>query len=270
MAPAPLEELAAKEYLGRIIILGRDKTGTHTVVVYALTGRGRPSQARRIERRNDDLHVVETDLAAVQGGIPSLLLYPCIQRLDDTLVVSNGRQTDLLYTTTRSLERQERDPREILRRAFDQPCLVPGRDGAMIDLASFEPDPPTYTPRISAVVAPSHAVLHAIARVHNGTAQQYFMPHYFEWRKGIGSFLSTYAGKNVPAREPLPAARYGLQQLPVVRIAGTTPDDVARDVYDALGPQQPETRDFRVSVAAYFLDVKTGEVTTSIKNRDAL
>jgi len=44
-----LEKLIEKDYPGRVIIIGAEKTGKNVVVLYAITGRSPSSQARKIE-----------------------------------------------------------------------------------------------------------------------------------------------------------------------------------------------------------------------------
>ena len=49
------------EYPGRMIILGRNREGTHVVVLYAVTGRSPSSQARKMDVRKDGIWTEPTD-----------------------------------------------------------------------------------------------------------------------------------------------------------------------------------------------------------------
>ena len=91
-----LEAIAEMEYPGRLIALGRDPTGEHNVVVYAVTGRSPSSQARTLEYNADDntIFTKPTDPEVLEKGNPDLLLYDAIVMLDDSVAVSNGKQTE--------------------------------------------------------------------------------------------------------------------------------------------------------------------------------
>ena len=56
-----LEPLIEKDYPGRVIIIGSDKTGKNVVVLYAITGRSPSSQARKIEFSDHKFLVKPTD-----------------------------------------------------------------------------------------------------------------------------------------------------------------------------------------------------------------
>ncbi|MGD9347988.1 MAG: IMP cyclohydrolase, partial [Candidatus Aminicenantes bacterium] len=128
-----LSILRNKEYPGRVIIIGRDPTEKNVIVAYAITGRSPSSQARRIKITEDGAWVEPTDERTLSEGNRELLIYPAIL-YGQGIAVSNGRQTSSIVD---NLSR-ELDPEDILRSALLH--------------WDYEPDAPTFTPRISGCV----------------------------------------------------------------------------------------------------------------------
>ncbi|MBI4150448.1 hypothetical protein HY488_03520 [Candidatus Woesearchaeota archaeon] len=254
-----LEALAAMEYPGRIILIGMTSEG-HDVLVYGITGRSASSRARRLvcdttNTHEDIIKVDVTDRAILAQGNKALLLYDCIRRYDNSFVVSNGAQTDVLAAELK-LARIRHDtinPMDVLSEAFREPRLIAG-----IDVSCYEPDDPTYTPRISGVLVHPEAALCMIKRGDHEPSQEDDAPAskwFFEFplRKGVGRAFTTYTGQNVPHGKPIPS--FSGEPL-YLQIHGSTAEQIARDVYNALGPKSfgmAPGEDFRVGVVAYVL-----------------
>ena len=260
MISMSLEAALDREYVGRMIIMGRDESGRNNVLVYAITGRSPSSQARQLVEEGEAVRVEVTDEAQLRQGNPALLVYPAIGRLEDTLFVSNGAQTDILYTTCDRMRRAKSrtDPMDVLFRAFnDQYVYLPG---SVIDLTSYEPDAPTYTPRISGVMRADAAAMSIISRDISGKPAKYFfgMP----LNDGLGKMISTYEGHN-PSSGAIPS----FTGTPIdVQLRGRFPPTVAENVFAALAPK-PGKPDFRVAVATVFYDLEKRKMTMHIINR---
>ena len=236
-----LESLSAKEYPGRIIIIGRDITGKNEVVIYAITGRSPSSQARKMELKDDAIWAKPTDEETLKKGNTDLLVYPAIL-FSNGIAVSNGKQTADIKTCLG----QSQNPAEVLKLALHE--------------WDYEPDAPIFTPRISGCVLPQKkAALSIIKRASNGSSTR----NIFEIPliPGKGKMISTYEGDD---KDPLPA----FTGEPIdVEIKETKACDMAAAVYDALEPA-PGKKDHRVSVVSVFSsDLNSNEHEIHIINK---
>ncbi|MBI2546103.1 hypothetical protein HYV81_02900 [Candidatus Woesearchaeota archaeon] len=260
-----LEALANMEYPGRFIILGQSNNSVDNIVVYGVTARSPPSKARIIEQDGHSILRTEvTDSKVLEQGSPPLLLYPAVVPLEDVMLVSNGAQTNLLYTSFMNKKNLPLStPELILWEAFKQPHYVYDKKLGWIDITSYEPDGPNNTARISAVAGKMHGAFH-IVRCVNGKKEEKIHSVFF--KTGEGRMIATYAGQNV---NPLPpyVAEPALVQLPFDTAAQT-----ARAVYDALAPNDltDPAKDYRVAVAAVFFNTETGKSEVAILNRHDL
>ena len=236
------DNLKKMEYAGRIIILGADRTGENTIVVYAVTGRSPSSQARRIVLEKNRLLVRPSDESLVQMGRVDLLIYPAVVLSRRGIAVRNGRQTDDVLAELQGSSGAV----EILKKSLSS--------------WAFEPDKPAYTPRISGCVLPSReAALSIIKRGGDGSV----IRDYFDVpiRSGEGLMMATYSGEN---KDPLPSFS---GEPAEVSIFEQNASSTAEAVYEALKPEERE-KDFRVAVACvYCRDIAHGRFTHAIINR---
>ncbi len=236
-----LSNLVEMEYPGRFIIIGQDPSGENNVVVYGITGRSPPSQARRLILENNKVFVEPTDEEELKKGNPDLLIYDAIIA-NRALVVSNGAQTE---TIDHSYLQCQTYPMTALVQAFSKTNSAKW---------SYEPDP-NFTPRIGGIVTRELDIagLGILKRANNGeTLRNYFE---FPLIPGEGKLLATYTGIN---KNPLPS----FEGEPMdILLEGKTPKEVAEAVYDAIGPKyRGEDKDFRVSVAAAFQKRDVNEI----------
>jgi IMP cyclohydrolase len=227
-----LENLAKMDYPGRFIIIGA--TGEpdgpiNVVVAYGITGRSKPSQARKFvfEGSSDadgwsDVSVVPTDEEVYKTGNPELLIYPAMSFSEQGIGVSNGKQTHDVHNYVGSAK------------LFDRPFDI--ILGYALAKWQFEPDEPNFTPRISGFINPEgEAALSILKRAKDGSCVR----HYFTVPliPGTGKLISTYTGENL---NPLPSFRGEPLDL---KISGATQKDIAEEIWRALRP------DYSVSVA---------------------
>lgn len=259
-----LEELAKMEYLGRVIIIGRSADAKGDIVLYAITGRGPSSQARRfaVDEEEKEIYVEPTDRKILETGNPKLLVYPCIKRIKRGVVVSNGVQTELLYETAENwshLHSAPSTPMELLTKTFE----TGSHEIEGTDVTYYEPDDPNFTPRISGCAMRGTAALNVIKRSaeDEGALRNYFS---FSSIPGNGKMIATYTGVN---ENPLPS--FQGEPLDVV-LPWKRIDDAVDAMYEALGPKEGRP-DFRVAVAGIYVGA-TYELgkTMVVKNRHDL
>jgi IMP cyclohydrolase len=234
--------LISCEYPGRFIIIGQDRERENVLAIYGITGRSPSSQARKMELDGDTIWVRPTDKTVLSKGNIDLLIYPSVFLLSQGIAISNGKQTvDIMA------------------------CLSQGDRAAEI-LAfalknwDYEPDEPTYTPRISGCILPNKsAALSLIKRAADGSSLRNI--YEFSPAPGMGKMIMTYQGNNM---DPLPS--FAGEPLDL-EIGGASPRDVSESVYFALAPKD-KSKDFRVAVSCVFgIDMESKKFETHIINR---
>ncbi|UCC39347.1 MAG: hypothetical protein JSV96_16360 [Candidatus Aminicenantes bacterium] len=235
------EILAAKEYWGRLIIIGEDKSGDNQVIIYVITGRSPSSQARRLETKPGGIWVCPAEEEKLKEGNVDLLVYPPIL-LSQGIAVSNGKQT----VDIQACFEKSQNPKAILDSSLRH--------------WEYEPDAPTFTPRISGCLLPGKkAALSIIKRAPDGSSIKY--GYDIPLVPGRGKMIATYTGVN---KDPLPS----FSGKPIdVDIQEKMPEETARAIYDALGPREGK-KDFRVAVACVFSNnLSSDQYDISIINR---
>ncbi len=174
-------------YPGRGIIIGRTEDGEKALIAYFIMGRSENSRNRVFVALDDDLKTQAFDESLVQD--PSLIIYSPVRALGEDIIVSNGNQTDTIHNY---LKRKEG-------------CGLPTR--ALFPMAlenrEFEPDPPHYTPRISALVTLHGGAMrysmHIIKSDDGDPCQNLrFTYAYDAPPAGEGRFIHTYSGDGNP------------------------------------------------------------------------
>lgn len=86
--------LRSHPYPGRGIMLGKSADGAKAVVVYFIMGRSENSRNRIFEATEDGIRTRAFDESKMVD--PSLIIYHPVRKVGDTLVVTNGDQTDTI------------------------------------------------------------------------------------------------------------------------------------------------------------------------------
>ncbi len=115
------------DYPGRGILMGRTPDERCAVAAYFITGRSENSRNRIFSEEEAGLFTRPFDEEKVTD--PSLIIYRALAVYENSLIVTNGDQTDTVYNGLSSSV------------AFSD----------ILKTRTFEPDEPNYTPRISAV-----------------------------------------------------------------------------------------------------------------------
>ena len=168
-----LDLLRNNPYPGRGIAVGNHR------VYYFIMGRSENSRSRVFVPTEDGIRTQAHDPAKLSD--PSLIIYHPVRTMGDSLIVTNGDQTDTIR---------------------DMGCF---RKALMT--REYEPDEPNYTPRISALCRADGSFELSILKRQDGRCLREFFS-YEGCDEGTGYFISTYQGPGDPlpsfAGEPLP------------------------------------------------------------------
>ncbi|MFR8003684.1 MAG: IMP cyclohydrolase [Hydrogeniiclostridium sp.] len=227
------EELGSTAYPGRGILLGRSADGKKAVIGYFIMGRSVNSRNRVFVTDGDGLKTKAFDESKMVD--PSLIIYNPVLVLGDTQIVTNGDQTDTIYTFLKEGKTFE----EALR------------------TRTFEPDSPNFTPRISGIIdSKTGAYKLSVLKSDCGdeASVQRFFYEYAQPKAGEGHFIHTYMGDG----EPLPSFE-GEPQLVSI------PNDIetfTNTVWESLNDEN------KVSLFTRFIDLETGETESRICNKN--
>ena len=155
--------LRSNPYPGRGIAVGKDR------VYYFIMGRSENSRNRIFSLTEDGIRTEAFDPSKLTD--PSLIIYHPVRRMGDSLIVTNGDQTD----TIRDM----------------------GDFRAALATREYEPDEPNWTPRISAICHADGSFELSILKHVDGRCLRCFYS-YEGCDEGKGYFISTYQGNGSP------------------------------------------------------------------------
>ena len=167
--------LRERPYPGRGILLGATPAGK-SVIAYFIMGRSENSRNRIFIEERDGIRTEAHDPTKLVD--PSLIIYHPVRRFGDSMIVTNGDQTDTV-----------RD------------WLSAGRDFHSAPMTrEFEPDAPNYTPRISGLLRGDGSYTLSILKSADGDPAvcQRFFYSYGAAMPGKAHFISTYVGFGSP------------------------------------------------------------------------
>ena len=218
-------------YPGRGIVLGESACGKNRVIAYFIMGRSENSRNRVFTKTDEGIITEAFDSSKMVD--PSLIIYAPVRKLGDTLIVTNGDQTDTVYDFMAA------------GKTFEDALRT----------RTFEPDAPNFTPRISGVVAKEGYKL-SILKSNNGDAHsaQRFFFDYQEPKAGEGHFIHTYKcdGNPIPSFEGEPE---------LVSLAGDI-DTFTKALWESLN------HDNKVSLFVRYQSIESGAEETRIVNKN--
>ena len=228
--------LATNPYPGRGIVIGKSADGKYAAIAYFIMGRSTNSRNRIFEMTDDGIRTRAYDESKLED--PSLIIYHPVRRLGNQLIVTNGDQTDTIRDGLAA------------GKSFSQSLVT----------RCFEPDGPTWTPRISGLVNfteggfdYSMSILKSADAA--GSACNRFTYDY-EALSGLGHFIHTY----VTDGNPIPTFQGEPERVSI----GSCPKEFTEMVWNNLNA------DNKISLYTNWIDLTTGEETVTIINKHLL
>lgn len=224
--------LAAKEYPGRGIILGKSEDN-RAVFAYFIMGRSTNSKNRVFEVSNDDIRTKAFDESLLSD--PSLIIYSPVRVLGKKIIVTNGDQTDTIYEYLKD------------KKTFEDALYT----------RTFEPDAPNFTPRISGLIDIESGLKLklSILKSDEGDESQSlrFFYNYDNPKPGEGFLINTYKENSDPLKS--------FEGEPIkVSLKGSI-DEFCNSLWNSLNT------DNKISLAVRYIDMATGKYEQIIKNK---
>ena len=224
--------LAAKEYPGRGIILGKSEDN-RAVFAYFIMGRSTNSRNRVFETSDDDIRTKAFDESLLSD--PSLIIYSPVRVLGKKIIVTNGDQTDTIYEYLKE------------KRSFEDALYT----------RTFEPDVPNFTPRISGLIDIESGLKLklSILKSDEGDDSQAlrFFYNYDNPKSGEGFLIHTYKENSYPLKS--------FEGEPIkVSLKGSI-DEFSDSLWNSLNT------DNKISLAVRYIDMATGKYEQIIKNK---
>ena len=219
-------------YVGRGIICGMTPDGKKAVSAYFIMGRSANSRNRVFVEDGDDLMIKPYDESNVED--PSLIIYYPLKMQDESMIVTNGDQTDTIFDYYLDLK------------SFAD----------ALRSRKFEPDGPNFTPRISSVIhfdTKYYKMSILKSEDPEGTCcARYF--YEYEMMPGLGHFIHTYETDG----SPIPTFIGEPDRMEI-------PDDIdalTKDIWDNLD------EDNKVSLYVRYVDLETQEYEGRLINKN--
>ena len=221
-------------YVGRGIVIGTTEDGTKAAAAYFIMGRSENSRNRVFTENDGEIKTEPFDVSKVED--PSLIIYNAVRKLGDSLIVTNGDQTDTIYdlmSTGKSFKES-------------------------LETREFEPDAPNLTPRISGILnfkdggfSYEMSILKSIDERGTDCCRYTFS---YPSKAGLGHFIHTYVcdGNPIPTFQGEPER---------VEIPDSI-DEFTETLWNNLNA------DNKISLYVRYTDLKTGEFEQRLINKN--
>lgn len=228
------EIIKDNSYVGRGIIIGKSRNGEKAVTAYFIMGRSENSRNRVFIKQGDEVIIHPFDASKVED--PSLIIYSPVRAVKNSLIVTNGDQTDTIYDFIND------------GKTFEQ----------ALETREFEPDKPNFTPRISGILNFNGnefdyklSILKSADK--NGSACNRYTFNYSPLN-GLGHFIHTYNCDG----NPIPTFTGEPERVEI-------PDDIDEftdDIWNNLNEQN------KISLYVRYIDLESGEYCDRMINKN--
>ena len=228
------ELISGNPYVGRGIVIGKSKNGKYAAGAYFIMGRSGNSRNRVFTEKNGEVFTEPFDRAKVVD--PSLIIYAAIRQYNQSLIITNGDQTDTIYNGLKE------------GKSFSE----------ALKIRKFEPDSPNFTPRISGVINFGKddfdyemSILKS-ADEQGSACNRYTFS--YQSVNGLGHFLHTY----VTDGNPIPTFCGEPERVEIPNGI----DEFTDKLWSALDP------DNKISLYVRYVDLKTGGTENRLINKN--
>ena len=220
-------------YVGRGIVIGTTGDGTKAAAAYFIMGRSENSRNRVFTENDGEIKTEPFDVSKVED--PSLIIYNAVRQLGDSLIVTNGDQTDTIYDLI--------SKGKSFKESLETRC--------------FEPDAPNLTPRISGILnfkdgfSYEMSILKSIDEQGTDCCRYTFS---YPSKAGLGHFIHTYVcdGNPIPTFQGEPER---------VKIPDSI-DEFTETLWSNLNA------DNKISLYVRYTDLATGEFEQRLINKN--
>jgi len=228
------ELIQGNTYVGRGIVVGKSSDGKKAAVAYFIMGRSENSRNRVFVESGDDVIIHPFDATKVDD--PSLIIYSPIKKFGNSLIVTNGDQTDTVFDFLSQ------------GKTFEQ----------SLDTRCFEPDAPNFTPRISSILNFenfdfSYKLSILKSADENGTECSRYTFSYAAL-PGLGHFIHTYNCDG----SPIPTFTGEPERVAVP----DSIDEFTADLWENLDSQN------KISLYVRYIDLATGKAENRMINKN--
>ena len=221
-------------YVGRGIVIGKSADGEKAAFAYFIMGRSENSRNRIFTENGDDVTIYPFDASKVED--PSLIIYSPVRKIGNSLIVTNGDQTDTVYDFVKE------------GKSFEE----------ALETREFEPDAPNFTPRISGIMNfADNDFTYKMSILKSADAQGSACNRYtFSYKalNGLGHFIHTYNHDG----NPIPTFTGEPERVEVPNDI----DEFTTNIWENLN------EDNKISIYVRYINLKDGSVENRMINKN--
>lgn len=225
--------LKDNEYAGRGIVIGTSPDRKNAVCAYFIMGRSENSRNRVFVKEGETLKTEPFDVSKVSD--PSLIIYNAVRKTENSLIVTNGDQTDTIY----DLMSKGKSFKESL------------------ETREFEPDAPNFTPRISGILYFENGFnyeMSILKSIDENGSECFRYTYSYPSVAGLGHFIHTYNCNG----DPLPTFTGEPHRISIKNNI----EEFANEIWESLNVEN------KISLYVRYTDIETGKYTDKIINKN--
>ena len=221
-------------YVGRGIVIGKSADGEKAAFAYFIMGRSENSRNRIFTENGDDVTIYPFDASKVED--PSLIIYSPVRKIGNSLIVTNGDQTDTVYDFVKE------------GKSFEE----------ALETREFEPDAPNFTPRISGIMNfADDDFTYKMSILKSADAEGSACNRYtFSYKalSGLGHFIHTYNHDG----NPIPTFTGEPERVEVPNDI----DEFTTNIWENLNEAN------KISIYVRYINLKDGSVENRVINKN--